>query len=73
MKFRMFTDRDGGKVAVNVDHVKFVEAIVDNKTVIYLTGFEVSGVVCGGEELPNVLVVSEDFDTVFSRLNTIAE
>ena len=73
MKFRMFTNRDGGKVAVNVDHVKFVEGIADNETVIYLTEFKVADVVCGGEEIPNVLVVSEDFHTVISRLNTIAE
>ena len=73
MKFRMFTNRDGGKVAVNVDHVKFVEEIADNKTVIYLTEFGVADVVCGGEEISNVLIVSEDFHTVISRLNTIAE
>ena len=73
MKFRMFTNRDGGKVAVNVDHVKFVEGIEDDKTVIYLTEFKVADVVCGGEEIPNVLVVSEAFHTVISRLNTIAE
>ena len=42
MKFRMFTNRDGGKVAVNVDQVKFVEEIADNKTVIYLTEFKVA-------------------------------
>lgn len=34
MKFRMFTDRDGSKLAVNVDHVKFVEGIANDKTVI---------------------------------------
>lgn len=73
MKFRMFTNGDGGKVAVNVDHVKFVEEIADDKTVIYLTEFKVADVVCGGEEIQNVLVVSEDFHTVISRLNTIAE
>ena len=67
MKFRVFTNRDGGKVAVNVDHVKFVEEIGGKKTVIHLD------IVCGGEEIPNVLVVSEDFHTVISRLNTIAE
>ena len=73
MKFRMFTNRDGSKVAVNVDHVKFVEEIADNKTVIYLTEFKVADIVCDGEEIQNVLVVSEDFHTVISRLNTIAE
>ena len=73
MKFRVFTNRDGGKVAVNVDQVKFVEEIADNKTVIYLTEFKVADIVCDGEEIPNVLVVSEDFHTVISRLNTIAE
>ena len=46
MKFRMFTDRDGGKVA---------------------------DVICGEEKIPNLLVVSEDFHMMISRLNTIAE
>ena len=73
MQFRIFTNRDGGKVAVNVDHVKFVEEIADNKTVIYFTEFKVPDVVCDGEEIPNVLVVSEDFHTVILRLNTIEE
>ena len=73
MQFRIFTNRDGGKVAVNVDHVKFVEEIADNKTAIYLTEFKVPDILCGGEEIPNVLVVSEDFHAVISLLSTIAE
>lgn len=74
MKFRVFTNAENGrKVAVNVDHVKFVDEIADNKTIIYLTEFKVADIVCDGEEMPNVLVVNEDFHTVISRLNTIAE
>lgn len=59
MKFRMFTDAKSGlKVAVNVDHVTGVEECV-NHVVIYI-----------GDDC---VKVSEDFHTVISRLNTIAE
>lgn len=62
MKFRMFTDAvTQNKVAVNVDHVIDIVALGNGKTYIW---FDVKG---------QALTVAEDFDTVFSRLNTIAE
>ena len=74
MKFRMFTLAGRGcKVAVNIDRVRYIE-VADAKaktTYIYLDGkLEATRV---GEALTSVLEVSEDFDMVFSRLNTIAE
>ena len=74
MKFRMFTLAVRGyKVAVNIDRVRFIEvADAEEKTTyIYLDGrLEATE---PGEPLTSVIEVSEDFDTVFSRLNTIAE
>ncbi len=62
MKFRMFTDAvTQRKVAVNVDHVVDIVALGNGTTYIW---FDVKG---------QALNVAEDFDTVFSRLNTIAE
>ena len=68
MKFRMFTDavRKGKKIAVNIDRVRFIQ-VADAEagtTEIWMDGH-------GGDAI--VLEVGEDFDTVLSRLNTIAE
>jgi len=68
MKFRMFTDAlSGRKLAVNVDLVTLIEVAdkVSKTTEIWLKAGNDNDVVVVG--------VSEDFDTVFSRLNTIAE
>lgn len=60
MKFRMFTDvKSGKRIAVNVDRVIWIEDC-DGCVVIYAGTTE-------------CVEVAEDFDTVFSRLNTIAE
>lgn len=68
MKFRMFTEAvSGRKVAVNVDLVTLIE-VADKEaktTEIWMTSWR-NGDMC-------IVEVSEDFDTVFSRLNTIAE
>ena len=68
MKFRMFTDavRQGIKFAVNVDRVRFIETAdaEAGTTNIWMDGHNGDAV---------VLEVGEDFDTVFSRLNTIFE
>ena len=68
MKFRMFTDavRKGKKIAVNIDRVRFIQ-VADAEagtTEIWMDGHS-------GDAI--VLEVGEDFDTVLSRLNTIAE
>ena len=68
MKFRMFTDavRKGKKIAVNIDRVRFIQ-VADAEawtTEIWMDGHS-------GDVI--VLEVGEDFDTVLSRLNTIAE
>lgn len=66
MKFRMFTsDVSGRKVAVNIDHVVYIEAQRDGSTLIELGNHK--------DMQPTFLEVSEPFDVVFSRLNTIAE
>lgn len=67
MKFRVFSDalRKGKKIAVNIDHVRFIETSEAGTTEIWMEG-------CDGDN-PIIVVVAEDFDTVFSRLNMIAE
>lgn len=66
MKFRMFTDAaNGRKLAVNVDFVLEIEADKDGTTAIFMRRPYQGDVV--------IIEVAEDFDTVFSRLNTIAE
>ena len=61
MKFRMFTENYSGcKVAVNVDKVVQVEDCGGKYTVIDLDN-------------KRSVLVKEDFDTVFSRLNTVAD
>ena len=70
MKFTMFTIEGGPdhgkKIAVNRDHV---DCIIEHEgsTVIYFYG---NGTV---EDCINHVVVREDFATVHSRLNIIAE
>lgn len=62
MKFRMFTDAiTKRKVAVNIDSVVDIVEMRDGTTDIWFT---TKGM---------ILNVAEDFDTVFSRLNTLAE
>ena len=62
MKFRMFTDAvTKRKVAVNVTKVVDIVQMGDGTTDIWFT---TKGM---------ILNVAEDFDTVFSRLNTLAE
>lgn len=68
MKFRMFTDKVSGlKVAVNVENVIEVDQNDDGSSTIWYDRFE--GSVIKGQSIE----VREDFDTVLSRLNTIAE
>lgn len=68
MKFRYFTDatRNDVKIGVNVDRVRFIQTAdaEAGTTEIWMDGHN-------GDAI--VLEVAEDFDTVFSRLNTIAE
>lgn len=77
MKFRIFTNAANGcKIAVNVDRVEYIEARGKKakKTYIHLDGYErVYEQHAEDWMAPLVIEVSEDFDTVFSRLNTIAE
>ena len=62
MKFRMFTDAvTKRKVAVNITKIVDIAQMSDGTTEIWFT---TKGM---------VLYVAEDFDTVFSRLNTLAE
>ena len=62
MKFRMFTDAvTKRKVAVNITKVVDIVQQGDGTTDIWFT---TNGM---------ILNVAEDFDTVFSRLNTLAE
>lgn len=62
MKFRMFTDAvTKRKVAVNVTKVVDIVQMGDGTTDIWFT---TKGM---------ILNVAEDFATVFSRLNTLAE
>ena len=66
MKFRMFTSAaNGRKVAVNIDHVLYIEEQRDGTTLIELGNHK--------DMQPTFLEVSDPFDVVFSRLNTIAE
>lgn len=69
MKFRYFTDaiRKGKKIAVNIDRVKFIETAdaEAGTTAIWMDGRD------GDDTI--IIEVGEDFDTVFSRLNTIFE
>jgi len=61
MKFRMLTEYYSGcKVAVNVDKVVQVDDCNGKYTVVHM-GYKQS------------IPVREDFDTVFSRLNTVAD
>ena len=62
MKFRMFTDFESGeKIALDVDSVSRIEEEKSGGTWITL------------KDLDALVRVQEDFDTVFSRLNTVAE
>lgn len=62
MKFRMVTDAvTKRKVAVNITKVVDIVQMGDGTTDIWFT---TKGM---------ILNVAEDFDTVFSRLNTLAE
>lgn len=74
MKFRMFTEFELKlKIAVNVDQVR---QIIENKnggTVIEFRDYRPPEIMEVGEYDFGVVRVAEDFDTVFSRLNTIAE
>ena len=66
MKFRMLTEAaNGRKIAVNIDHVLYIEEQRDGTTLIELGNHK--------DMQPTFLEVSEPFDIVFSRLNTIAE
>ena len=66
MKFRLLTDAaNGRKIAVNIDYVRYIEARKDGTTVVALSRHD--------EFETMVIEVSEPFDVVFSRLNTIAE
>lgn len=66
MKFRLFTDANSGKkVAVNVDYVRFIDETAMGTTAIVIRRSE--------EYETGSIEVSEPFDVVFSRLNTIAE
>lgn len=65
MKFRVFMQicEDGvvSKTAINVDTIAAVWVDVNGRTCL------------GAKEGGGVIQVAEDFDTVVSRLNTIAE
>lgn len=66
MKFRVFTEvANGRKIAVNIDHVLYIEERRDGRTLIELGNHK--------DMQPTFLEVSEPFDVVFSRLNIIAE
>ena len=72
MKFRMFTEAiSGEKIAVNIDHVSRIGvACRTAKTTYIYFDYQLKD-----EEatMEAVVEVSEPFDIVFSRLNTIAE
>ena len=60
MKFRMFTDlASGRKIAVNIDSVDKIVEVRDGCEI--WIGFD------------SYVTVAENYDVVFSRLNTIAE
>lgn len=66
MKFRMFTAAlTGRKIAVNIDSVLYVKEQSDGVTLIEIGNQKVMQQI--------FIEVSEPFDIVFSRLNTIAE
>ena len=73
MKFRMFTDViRNRKIAINVDRVVRIEPACESAgtTYIILDQMEDDG---DGDRFHTTVEVGEDFDTVLSRLNTIAE
>lgn len=74
MKFRLFTDatRKGVKIAVNVDMVQRIET-ADKKAGTTWIFFGRNNGEKYEEFVEQCIEVGEDFDTVFSRLNTIAE
>lgn len=74
MKFRMFTDaiRKGVKIAVNVDKVQRIET-ADKKAGTTWIFFGKNNGEKYDEFAEQCVEVGEDFDTVFSRLNTLAE
>lgn len=68
MKYRMFTDwYNWNKIAVNIDHVICIEEI---------SGETPGTIITLAEKIKDgfsIFRVREDFGTVLSRLNTIAE
>lgn len=74
MKFRYFTDatRKGVKIGVNVDEVERIETADADANTTYII-FKRKIYDGDGELTFSCIEVAEDFDTVFSRLNTIAE
>lgn len=77
MKFRVFTNAaNGRKVAVNIDSVKYIEVADENAKTTYIF---IDSLTLAYDDAPDsqmvpvVIEVEEDFDVVFSRLNTIAE
>lgn len=77
MKFRMFElaggAARGAKVAVNVDEVAFVMEVADGGTAIALKS-QVGAMMGDLEHVAKYpLHVADDFHTVISRLNTVAE
>lgn len=74
MKFRMFTEFElKQKIAVNVDQVRQIIEDKDGGTWIVFIDYQPPEILDVGENDPGVVRVAEDFDTVFSRLNTLAE
>lgn len=73
MKFRMFTDATTDrKIAVNIDYVRVINVggRYNDATEIWLGECDENfDGVPGGD----MILVKEDFDTVLSRLNTIAK
>lgn len=72
MKFRMFTEAiRGEKIAVNIDKVSRIAVACKKANTTYIFFDKPYRDDEGTGEM--VIEVGEDFDTVFSRLNTIAE
>lgn len=72
MKFRMFTEAiRGEKIAVNIDKVSRIAVACKEANTTYIFFDQPYRDDEGTGEV--VVEVGEDFDTVFSRLNTIAE
>lgn len=72
MKFRMFTEAiRGEKIAVNIDKVSRIAVACKKANTTYIFFDQPYRDDEGTGEV--VVEVGEDFDTVFSRLNTIAE